>query len=159
MKLEDFNNIDFKNAGSLPVPVKAVLLSALFLILLALGYYFLWSPAIESLDAAKAKEQVDELDALFGVGAFAPPSEFKGAEFRQWIDNSGAYQVKARLAVIYVDKVKLLKENGKFTTVPLSRLSDADFGYVSWVATNLTTEQTARMVKTESQSTESDVSR
>ena len=56
MKLEDFNNIDFKNAGSLPVPVKAVLLSAVFLILLVLGYYFLWSPAIESLDAAKAKE-------------------------------------------------------------------------------------------------------
>lgn len=63
MKLEDFNNIDFKNAGSLPVPVKAVLLSALFLILLALGYYFLWSPAIESLDAAKAKEQ--ELRQVF----------------------------------------------------------------------------------------------
>ncbi len=63
MKLEDFNNIDFKNAGSLPVPVKAVLLSAVFLILLVLGYYFLWSPAIESLDAAKAKEQ--ELRQVF----------------------------------------------------------------------------------------------
>ncbi|HUP80950.1 MAG TPA: SHD1 domain-containing protein, partial [Pirellula sp.] len=117
------------------------------------------SRPLEEKESAKAKEQVDELDALFGVGAFAPPSEFKGAEFRQWIDNSGAYQVKARLAVIYVDKVKLMKENGKFTTVPLSRLSDADFGYVSWVASNLTTEQTARMVKTESQPIESDVSR
>lgn len=63
MKLEDFNNIDFKNAGSLPIPVKAVLLSALFLILLALGYYFLWSPAIESLDTARAKEQ--ELRKVF----------------------------------------------------------------------------------------------
>jgi type IV pilus assembly protein PilO len=63
MKLEDFNNIDFKNAGSLPIPVKAVLLSALFLILLALGYYFLWSPAIESLDTTRAKEQ--ELRKVF----------------------------------------------------------------------------------------------
>ena len=113
----------------------------------------------EEKEPAKAKEQVDELDALFGVGAFTAPSEFSGAEFRQWIDNSGAYQVEARLAVIYVDKVKLLKANGKFTTVPLSRLSEADFGYVSWVASNLTTEQTARMVKTESHTTESDVSR
>ena len=115
-------------------------------------------PAKEK-EPVRAKEQVDELDALFGIGAFTPPAEFKGAEYRQWIDNSGAYQIKARLAVVYVDKVKLLKENGKFTTVPLSRLSDADFGYVSWVASNLTNEQTARMVKTESQTTEADVSR
>ena len=63
MKLEDFNNIDFKNAGSLPIPVKAVLLAAAFLIISALGYYFLWSPAIESLDTAKAKEQ--ELRQVF----------------------------------------------------------------------------------------------
>lgn len=63
MKLDDFNNIDFKNAGSLPNAVKAVLLTVLFLIILALGYYFLWSPALESLDTAKAKEQ--ELRKVF----------------------------------------------------------------------------------------------
>ena len=56
MKLDDFNNIDFKNAGSLPMPVKLVLLSFLFLILLGLGYWFLWSPAIDEFDQAKAKE-------------------------------------------------------------------------------------------------------
>ena len=56
MLLEDFNNIDIKNAGSLPVAVKAVLLTALFLLVFLLGYYFLWSPALESLDSAKAKE-------------------------------------------------------------------------------------------------------
>ena len=110
-------------------------------------------------EPAKTKEPVDELDALFGIGAFTSPSEFMGAEYRQWVDNSGAYQVKGRLAVIYVDKIKLLKENGKFTTVSLSRLSDADFGYVSWVATNLTKETTARMVKTKSQAFNSDVAR
>lgn len=63
MKLDDFNNIDFKNAGSLPVPVKAVLLAASFLIIMSLGYYFLWSPAFEALDTAKAKEQ--ELRQVF----------------------------------------------------------------------------------------------
>jgi len=63
MKLDDFNNIDFKNAGSLPLPMKAVLLAAVFLVILALGYYFLWSPALDSLDAAKAKEQ--ELRQVF----------------------------------------------------------------------------------------------
>ena len=57
MKLDDFNNIDFKNAGSLPMPVKLVLLSIVAIILIGLGYWFLWSPEIDELDQAKAKEQ------------------------------------------------------------------------------------------------------
>ena len=57
MKLEDFNNIDIKNAGNLPMPVKAVLLAVIFVLLIALGYYFLLSPALETLDQEKAKEQ------------------------------------------------------------------------------------------------------
>ncbi len=63
MKLDDFNNIDFKNTGSLPLPVKLVLLSILFLILVGLGYWFLWSPAIDEFDQAKAKEE--ELRQVF----------------------------------------------------------------------------------------------
>jgi len=57
MKLDDFNNIDFNNAGSLPAAVKAVLLAFIFLIILALGYYFLWTDAFTTLDTAKAKEE------------------------------------------------------------------------------------------------------
>ena len=57
MKLDDFNNIDFNNAGSLPAAVKAVLLAAIFVVILALGYYFLWTDAFASLDTAKAKEE------------------------------------------------------------------------------------------------------
>ncbi len=57
MKLEDFNNINFKNVGSLPIPVKLVLLGVLSLILVCLGYWFLWSPEIDELEQAKAKEQ------------------------------------------------------------------------------------------------------
>lgn len=57
MKLDDFNNIDFKNAGSLPIPVKLVLLGILAIIVIALGYWFLWNPAIDELDQARAKEQ------------------------------------------------------------------------------------------------------
>lgn len=63
MRLDDFNNIDFKNAGSLPMPVKLVLLGFLFLILLGLGYWFLWSPAIDEFNQAKAKEE--ELRQMF----------------------------------------------------------------------------------------------
>ena len=57
MKLDDFNKIDIKNAGNLPMPVKAVLLAVVFVVLLGLGYYFLLSPALESLDQEQAKEQ------------------------------------------------------------------------------------------------------
>ena len=65
MKLEDFNNIDFKNAGSLPMPVKLVLLGFLFLVLVGLGYWFLWSPEIDEFDQAEAKEQ--ELRQVFAT--------------------------------------------------------------------------------------------
>ncbi len=57
MRLDDFNNIEISNAGSLPLPVKAVLLGAVFLVLVGLGYYFLLSSEIELLDTEKAKEQ------------------------------------------------------------------------------------------------------
>ncbi|MDO9051574.1 MAG: type 4a pilus biogenesis protein PilO [Methylotenera sp.] len=63
MKLDDFNNIDINNAGSLPAPVKAVLLAGVFLVLVALGYYFLWSPELEALETEKNKEQ--ELRKVF----------------------------------------------------------------------------------------------
>lgn len=63
MKLEDFNNIDFKNAGNLPLPVKAVLLLALFLLLVGVGYWFLWKPASAELEKARVTES--ELRTVF----------------------------------------------------------------------------------------------
>jgi type IV pilus assembly protein PilO len=56
MKLEDFNSIDFKNMGGLPLPVKAVILGFLATLIVATGYWFLWHPALEELDTAKATE-------------------------------------------------------------------------------------------------------
>lgn len=57
MNLDDFNNIDIKNVGNLPVPVKAVLLAFVFVLLLGLGYYLLLSPALDTLNEEKTKEQ------------------------------------------------------------------------------------------------------
>jgi type IV pilus assembly protein PilO len=56
LNLEDFNNIDLQNAGNAPLPVKAFLLSVLFVLIFALGYYLMWMPAFESLENEKAKE-------------------------------------------------------------------------------------------------------
>lgn len=63
MKLEDFNNIDPKNMGSLPLPVKAVILGALFIFLVAAGYWFMWKPAMEELEQVANKET--ELRGVF----------------------------------------------------------------------------------------------
>jgi len=63
VKLEDFNNIDFKNTGNLPLPVKGVLLLVLFVALVGVGYWFLWKPASENLEKARTKET--ELRTVF----------------------------------------------------------------------------------------------
>ena len=109
--------------------------------------------------AAAPNDNDAALDALFGLGAAAPAPKFDGAEYRQWVDNTGAYSVNARLAVIFTDKVKLMKENGSFTTVPLARLSEADFGYVQWVASSMTGETASMLVKNDQSPTDAESTR
>jgi len=57
MNFDDFNNIDFKNAGSLPIPVKLVLLGVLALLIVVGGYFLLWSAEVDAFDQAEVKEQ------------------------------------------------------------------------------------------------------
>ena len=49
---------------------------------------------------------------------------------RAWVDNTGNFKVQGRVIAILDGKVRLLKDTGKTTTVPLDRLSDADREYV-----------------------------
>ena len=49
---------------------------------------------------------------------------------RMWNDNTGTFQVEGRLIAILPDHVRLLKSNGRTTTVPLRRLSESDAKYV-----------------------------
>ena len=49
---------------------------------------------------------------------------------RVWHDDSGEYEVRAKLVLMLDGKVRLLKDTGKYTTVPLDRLSPADLTYV-----------------------------
>jgi type IV pilus assembly protein PilO len=56
MKLEDFNRIDPKNLGSLPASVKAVLLCIMLVLIVAAGYWFIWSPSLDELNQATDKE-------------------------------------------------------------------------------------------------------
>lgn len=52
---------------------------------------------------------------------------------RDWSDNTGAFRIKAKLVLILDGKVRLQKETGRTTTVPLDRLSEQDRSYVNEV--------------------------
>lgn len=76
-------------------------------------------------------------EALGGLESEWGNRVFRGAEYREWIDNTGTYRVQARVAVIFEDRVRLLKDTGKITTVPITRLSPRDRAYILWVAASL----------------------
>lgn len=56
MKLEDFNRIDPKNMGSLPLPMKAIILAFILIVVVGVGFWFLWQPSYEELQKAERKE-------------------------------------------------------------------------------------------------------
>ena len=53
---------------------------------------------------------------------------------RQWTDNTGLFSTVGRLIEVSPESVRLLKDNGRNTTVAWYRLSDADQEYVRHVA-------------------------
>ena len=57
MNLSDLNNLDLKELAQAPIAIKSVVAGFIFLVLLAVGYYMAWSPALDELDAAQAEEQ------------------------------------------------------------------------------------------------------
>lgn len=63
---------------------------------------------------------------------------------RVWRDDSGDFEVQAKLVLILDGKVRLLKDTGKFTTVPLDRLSPADLTYVRQHASAMLAKLTAQ---------------
>ncbi|MDZ4851472.1 MAG: SHD1 domain-containing protein, partial [Pirellulaceae bacterium] len=109
----------------------------------------LGKPSMPEKQIEKTKALKDDLEDLFKSSSLKKDDSFLGADFREWIDNTGDYAVHARLAVIFPDRIRLLKENGKFTTVPMSRLSDADRDYVTWVAVSLSKGPAVKFVNTE----------
>jgi hypothetical protein len=65
-------------------------------------------------------------------------------EFRLWNDNTGSFQTTGKLVSITETHVRLLKDTGKYTTVPKERLSAEDLKYVNEMSKHLvegTTDQ------------------
>ena len=77
------------------------------------------------------------------AGGEATPDPFKSASVlredgglasdqnREWLDNTGHYTTRARLVSFLDGHVRLLKENGRTTTVPLNRLCQNDLEFVN----------------------------
>lgn len=89
-------------------------------------------PAVPSDLDQDNKDNVDDL--------FSDPTPDKSTSnepdaMRDWTDNTGKYHVVARLVSVDATSVRLLKENGRYTTVPFERLSQADLAFVRHQAT------------------------
>jgi hypothetical protein len=63
---------------------------------------------------------------------------------RTWRDDTGEFEVRAKMVLLLDGKVRLLKDTGKFTTVPLGRLSPADLSYVRRHASSTLAKLTAQ---------------
>ena len=93
-------------------------------------------PAAEEAPKAPAEAPAEkpadaDVDNLFDSSN--GPNRASGitvSDYRKWIDNTGNYRVNARLVVVLNGKVRLFKENGRYTTVPFERLSEADLEFV-----------------------------
>ncbi|REK07450.1 MAG: hypothetical protein DWQ37_21175 [Planctomycetota bacterium] len=84
-------------------------------------------------EPAPMSTSVDEIDRLNNEAErlFAESAATAaGNGMRLWSDNTGKYQVRAKLVAVGRNHVRLLKENGKFTTVPHGRLSQQDLAFV-----------------------------
>ena len=57
-----------------------------------------------------------------------------GQPSRSWRDDTGRHGTEGRLVEVRADRVRILKATGRYTTVPMSRLSAADRDHVAGVA-------------------------
>lgn len=103
------------------------------------------APASEPAAEAKEEPAGDAFDDLFKPAAEEKPAEAEPATsedpfssalklpLRTWKDDTGEFEVQARLLLVLDGKVRLLKETGRTTTVPMDRLSQGDRHYVEQV--------------------------
>lgn len=65
MNLNELNKLDLKTLADWPLTAKLGLLGILFALVVAAGWWFLWSPALDELEAGKAREA--ELKSTYTV--------------------------------------------------------------------------------------------
>ncbi len=94
-------------------------------------------PAEPGSDEAPGKEQpaapADGEDSAPAATASLVPDE----PMRRWTDATGDHHAQGWLAELHAETVRILKINGRYTTMAVADLSAADQDYVATVATRL----------------------
>jgi hypothetical protein len=88
------------------------------------------APAEEKPEEPKAED-----DPFAGI--LRAPNE----PVRRWIDNTGLHETIGRLVEVHPDRIRSLKANGRYATVPFSRLSPHDKSYIATTGERLAAEQ------------------
>jgi hypothetical protein len=83
----------------------------------------------EEQPSEEEEPSVDDLFGDFGM-ILDEPGGLSSDALRQWVDNTGRFTCQGRLLRIADGHVRLLKDNGRTTTVPFSRLSQGDRHFV-----------------------------
>lgn len=84
-----------------------------------------WAPRNSNLQGNDLSPRY--ADARFSSASSLP---LEHQDWRTWTDHTGTYQVRARLIEAGPYHLVLLKENGRTTTLPISRLSPQDAVYL-----------------------------
>jgi len=91
-------------------------------------------PAEKPADKPAGEQKKDEKksDDIFGSSSsvLRESGGLASNEMRKWVDNTGNFSCQGRLIRLVDSQVQLLKDNGRTTTVSLSRLSAHDLRFV-----------------------------
>jgi len=58
MNFSDLNNLDLKDIINAPAPVRVIAYLLIFVLIVGLGWYFVWSDALNNLDSKRKEEEV-----------------------------------------------------------------------------------------------------
>jgi hypothetical protein len=89
-------------------------------------------PAEKSAEKPADAQPADDTD-IFGAAPkiLQEAGGLASNELRTWVDDTGGFSCRARLVRLLDGHVRLVKENGRTTTVPLGRLSAGDLAFVN----------------------------
>jgi hypothetical protein len=96
------------------------------------------TPTNENALPADSQQPAPAVDDPFAEPAgprlsAASPKPEPADAMRVWTDATGKHQVRGRMKLILADqqKVRILKETGKYTTVPFAKLCEEDRMFVA----------------------------
>jgi len=93
-------------------------------------------PAAEPKDDTDAKPAADAAETAAAAGRFVAPNE----PLRRWSDITGDHTAQGWLVELGADRVRILKVNGRHTTIGIESLSAEDRAYVTSVEERLAAE-------------------